>query len=106
MCSQAACIGRTFAEAMRLRAMLPLASTRKMTSAPAFLASRLLQAMTNISRGHAAAFGGKLAVLRCTHRLSCSHPSQSQTGWQQPAMMACQATDQILGEQGGAPAHV
>ena len=36
--------GSTLAEAMRLRAMLPLASTRKMTSAPAFLASRLLHA--------------------------------------------------------------
>ena len=33
----------TFAEAMRLSAMLPLASTTKMTSAPALRASRLLR---------------------------------------------------------------
>lgn len=39
--------GGTLAEAMRLRAMLPLASTRKMTSAPAFLASRLLHRSTH-----------------------------------------------------------
>ena len=37
----------TFAEAIRLRAMLPEASTRKMTKAPAFLANFLLQNKTH-----------------------------------------------------------
>lgn len=50
----------TFAEAMRLRAMLPLASTTNTTSAPAFLARRLLQVADSSHHMHAASTGWKV----------------------------------------------